>query len=128
MEIIVFTFTSGNWKLTSDYKAPFEAKSKSCTIGVCLQVGREVVCLVGGLCQGYLWARQYRRDRREDWAITGWSLETRVMLECEREYQEHLLLSVMPAYIAAEVRLYQDQSDSASLYCARQVRISGLNY
>ena len=25
------------------------------------------------------------------------------MLECEREYQEHLLLSVMPAYIAAEV-------------------------
>ena len=28
---------------------------------------------------------------------------TRVMLECEPEYQEHLLLSVMPAYIAAEV-------------------------
>ena len=27
------------------------------------------------------------------------------MLECEREYQEHLLLSVMPAYIAAEVVL-----------------------
>ena len=83
------------------------------------QVVREVVCLVAGLCQGYLWARQYRRDRREDWAITGWSLETRVMLECEREYQEHLLLSVMPAYIAAEVRLYQDQSESAihSILC-----------
>ena len=73
------------------------------------QVGREVLCLVGGLCQGYLWARQYRRERRDDWAQTGWSVETRVMLECEREYQEHLLLSVMPAYIAAEVR---DQSKS----------------
>ena len=69
------------------------------------QVSREVVCLVGGLCQGWLWARQYQRDRREDWAHTGCSVETRVMLECEREYQEHLLLSVMPAYIAAEVRL-----------------------
>ena len=60
---------------------------------------------MGGLCQGYLWARQYQRDRREDWAHTGSSVETRVMLECEREYQEHLLLSVMPAYIAAEVSL-----------------------
>ena len=95
--------------MTSDYTAPLESKCLPSS-----QVVREVVCLVAGLCQGYLWARQYRRDRREDWAITGWSLETRVMLECEREYQEHLLLSVMPAYIAAEVRLYQDQSESAS--------------
>ena len=96
---------------------------------------REVLCLVGGLCQGYLWARHYQTDRRQDWAITGWSLETRVMLECEREYQEHLLLSVMPAYIAAEVRLSLDQSHSASHYCfktthsdAGQVQIAGLNY
>ena len=72
---------------------------------------------MGGLCQGYLWARQYQRDRREDWAHTGSSVETRVMLECEREYQEHLLLSVMPAYIAAEVRLSQDRSQSGSLSC-----------
>ena len=37
------------------------------------------------------------------WAETHKSIETRVALECEREHQEHLLLSVMPAYIAAEV-------------------------
>ena len=77
-------------------------------------MSREFLCLVGSLCQGWLWARLYQRERREDWASTGWSLETRVLLECEREYQEHLLLSVMPAYIAAEVRLSRDQSNSAS--------------
>ena len=41
--------------------------------------------------------------RREDWQEIRNCVHTRVMLECEREYQEHLLLSVMPAYIAAEV-------------------------
>ena len=33
----------------------------------------------------------------------------RVKLECEREHQEHLLLSVMPAYIAAEVKIMKEQ-------------------
>ena len=47
---------------------------------------------------------QYGKDRKKDWWETRNSIQTRVMLECEREYQEHLLLSVMPAYIAAEVR------------------------
>ena len=30
---------------------------------------------------------------------------SRVRLECEKEHQEQLLLSVIPAYIAAEVRI-----------------------
>jgi adenylate cyclase 2 len=30
-------------------------------------------------------------------------IESRVKLECEKEQQEQLLLSVIPAYIAAEV-------------------------
>lgn len=30
-------------------------------------------------------------------------IESRIKLECEREQQEQLLLSVIPAYIAAEV-------------------------
>ena len=32
-------------------------------------------------------------------------VESRVKLECEKEHQEQLLLSVIPAYIAAEVRI-----------------------
>ena len=31
-------------------------------------------------------------------------IESRIKLECEREQQEQLLLSVIPAYIAAEVK------------------------
>ena len=91
-------------------------------------MSREFLCLVGSLCQGWLWARLYQRERREDWASTGWSLETRVLLECEREYQEHLLLSVMPAYIAAEVRFSRDQSILFLNPGPRLVQDSGLNY
>lgn len=35
-------------------------------------------------------------------------IEQRVKLECEREQQEQLLLSVIPAYIAAEVRNFNN--------------------
>ena len=41
--------------------------------------------------------------RSRSWAGTQLSIRTRVSLEYEKEHQEHLLLSVMPAYIAAEV-------------------------
>lgn len=34
-------------------------------------------------------------------------IESRVKLECEKEQQEQLLLSVIPAYIAAEVTVPQ---------------------
>lgn len=42
--------------------------------------------------------------RTVDGTRTG--IEHRVKLECEREQQEQLLLSVIPAYIAAEVRVF----------------------
>ena len=41
--------------------------------------------------------------RSRAWEGTRQSIQTRVNLECQKEHQEHLLLSVMPAYIAAEV-------------------------
>ena len=61
------------------------------------------MCHLGGLCLGLSYVMQYGQERKKDWRETRNSIQTRVMLECEREYQEHLLLSVMPAYIAAEV-------------------------
>ena len=61
------------------------------------------MCHLGGLCLGLSYVMQYTQERKKDWRETRNSIQTRVMLECEREYQEHLLLSVMPAYIAAEV-------------------------
>lgn len=42
-------------------------------------------------------------NRTVDGTRTG--IQQRVKLECEREQQEQLLLSVIPAYIAAEVKL-----------------------
>ncbi|VVC94691.1 unnamed protein product [Leptidea sinapis] len=42
------------------------------------------------------------RAHRNTFAGTRTCLEQRVKLECEREQQESLLLSVIPAYIAAE--------------------------
>lgn len=44
------------------------------------------------------------RAHRNTFAGTRTCLEQRVKLECEREQQERLLLSVIPAYIAAEVK------------------------
>lgn len=43
-------------------------------------------------------------NRTVDGTRTG--IQQRVKLECEREQQEQLLLSVIPAYIAAEVSLF----------------------
>ena len=49
-------------------------------------------------------------------------VESRVRLECEKEHQEQLLLSVIPAYIAAEVSdmdraLTSQQTDEFTLEC-----------
>ena len=44
-------------------------------------------------------ARQRTFERTQE------CVESRVKLECEKEHQEQLLLSVIPAYIAAEVHL-----------------------
>jgi len=40
---------------------------------------------------------------RKTFSGTKTVIESRIKLECEREQQEQLLLSVIPAYIAAEV-------------------------
>ncbi|KAJ8683942.1 hypothetical protein QAD02_019734 [Eretmocerus hayati] len=44
------------------------------------------------------------RAHRQTFASTKTIIESRIKLECEREQQEQLLLSVIPAYIAAEVK------------------------
>lgn len=48
---------------------------------------------------------RYMSDSTHTNAVVGTrtGIEQRVKLECEKEQQEQLLLSVIPAYIAAEV-------------------------
>ncbi|KAK2576760.1 hypothetical protein KPH14_005405 [Odynerus spinipes] len=56
--------------------------------------------ILAGLYYRILTATAHRRT----FAGTRTVIESRIKLECEREQQEQLLLSVIPAYIAAEVK------------------------
>lgn len=68
-----------------------------------LQVIGEVIFLVTASVSGlyYRIMSDAAHTRTVDGTRIG--IEQRVKLECEREQQEQLLLSVIPAYIAAEV-------------------------
>ena len=46
------------------------------------------------------------QSQKETFEKTRCTVESRVKLECEKEHQEQLLLSVIPAYIAAEVSFF----------------------
>lgn len=68
-----------------------------------LKLFGEIVMLASASVSGlyYRIMSDAAHNRTVDGTRTG--IEQRVKLECEREQQEQLLLSVIPAYIAAEV-------------------------
>ncbi|CAG4939555.1 unnamed protein product [Parnassius apollo] len=76
-----------------------------------VQFYRQLVCELALLLSASGIGLYYRvlteRAHRNTFAGTRTCLEQRVKLECEREQQERLLLSVIPAYIAAEVRFHK---------------------
>ncbi|GBP33504.1 Adenylate cyclase type 2, partial [Eumeta japonica] len=63
----------------------------------------ELALLISASGVGVYYRALTERAHRNTFAGTRTCLEQRVKLECEREQQERLLLSVIPAYIAAEV-------------------------
>ncbi|XP_037294746.1 adenylate cyclase type 2 isoform X2 [Manduca sexta] len=64
----------------------------------------ELILLLSASGIGVYYRALTERAHRNTFAGTRTCLEQRVKLECEREQQERLLLSVIPAYIAAEVK------------------------
>ncbi|XP_026733565.1 adenylate cyclase type 2-like isoform X2 [Trichoplusia ni] len=64
----------------------------------------ELALLLSASGIGLYYRALTERAHRNTFAGTRTCLEQRVKLECEREQQERLLLSVIPAYIAAEVK------------------------
>jgi adenylate cyclase 2 len=68
------------------------------------QVLAEIIFLASGSVSGLYY--RIMSDAAHIDAVDGTrrGIEHRVKLECEREQQEQLLLSVIPAYIAAEVK------------------------
>ncbi|XP_015594006.1 adenylate cyclase type 2 isoform X2 [Cephus cinctus] len=68
------------------------------------QLVGETILLLAGCAAGLYFRNLTARAHRRTFAGTKTVIESRVKLECEREQQEQLLLSVIPAYIAAEVK------------------------
>ena len=52
---------------------------------------------------GYYYQHMAAWSHKQTFEMTRHCVTSRVKLECEKEHQEQLLLSVIPAYIAAEV-------------------------
>ncbi|BET03242.1 CurlyCc [Nesidiocoris tenuis] len=64
----------------------------------------DVLFLLAGASLGVYYSKMTETTHREAFAGTRVCIESRVKLECEKEQQEQLLLSMIPAYIAAEVK------------------------
>ncbi|CAH1959862.1 unnamed protein product [Acanthoscelides obtectus] len=64
----------------------------------------ETAMLIAASCTGIYYRRMTEEAHRRTFVGTRTCIESRVKLECEKEQQEQLLLSVIPAYIAAEVK------------------------
>lgn len=62
-----------------------------------------LILLCGNLV-GLYYQRMTAASLQKTFERTQHCVESRVKLECEKEHQEQLLLSVIPAYIAAEVK------------------------
>ncbi|XP_066155288.1 adenylate cyclase type 2 isoform X2 [Euwallacea fornicatus] len=69
-----------------------------------LQLVPESVILVTGSFTGLYYRHLTEAAHRRTFVGTRTCIESRVKLECEKGQQEQLLLSVIPAYIAAEVK------------------------
>ncbi|XP_031784566.1 adenylate cyclase type 2 isoform X2 [Nasonia vitripennis] len=68
------------------------------------EVESDVFFVLTALIAGLYYRVLTSRAHRQTFASTKTIIESRIKLECEREQQEQLLLSVIPAYIAAEVK------------------------
>ncbi|XP_046660486.1 adenylate cyclase type 2 isoform X2 [Homalodisca vitripennis] len=64
----------------------------------------QLVFLLAASIGGFYYRHMTEAAHQQTFVGTRTCIESRVKLECEKEQQEQLLLSVIPAYIAAEVK------------------------
>ncbi|XP_012220110.1 adenylate cyclase type 2 isoform X2 [Linepithema humile] len=69
-----------------------------------IQIIVEIVFFLAAILAGMYYRILTATAHRKTFSGTKTVIESRIKLECEREQQEQLLLSVIPAYIAAEVK------------------------
>lgn len=68
------------------------------------QIAGDTFLLLAAFGSGLYYRILTARAQRRTFSGTKTVIDSRIKLECEREQQEQLLLSVIPAYIAAEVK------------------------
>ncbi|RZF36709.1 hypothetical protein LSTR_LSTR005022 [Laodelphax striatellus] len=68
------------------------------------QLGADLCVLLAANTAGFYYRLMTEAAHQQTFVGTRTCIESRVKLECEKEQQEQLLLSVIPAYIAAEVK------------------------
>ncbi|XP_075224793.1 adenylate cyclase type 2 Ac76E [Lycorma delicatula] len=68
------------------------------------QMGADLCVLFAASLAGFYYRLMTEDAHQQTFIGTRTCIESRVKLECEKEQQEQLLLSVIPAYIAAEVK------------------------
>lgn len=76
----------------------------------CSQMIAEIILLLSASSTGWYYKFMTHKANRIMFLGTRTCIESRIKLECEKEQQEQLLLSVIPAYIAAEVNLNKSNS------------------
>ncbi|XP_017756963.1 PREDICTED: adenylate cyclase type 2 isoform X2 [Eufriesea mexicana] len=69
-----------------------------------IQTCSEIIFLFAAVLSGSYYSILTAKAHNRTFSRTKTVIESRIKLECEREQQEQLLLSVIPAYIAAEVK------------------------
>lgn len=79
-------------------------RPEALTANNCFQLAAEAVFLVCASGTGLYYRHMTEAAHHHTFVGTRTCIESRVKLECEKEQQEQLLLSVIPAYIAAEVK------------------------
>uniref|UniRef100_A0A1B6C545 adenylate cyclase n=2 Tax=Clastoptera arizonana TaxID=38151 RepID=A0A1B6C545_9HEMI len=69
-----------------------------------IMLATELIFLLSASGVGIYYRNMTENAHEQTFLGTRKCIESRVKLECEKEHQEQLLLSVIPAYIAAEVK------------------------
>lgn len=83
----------------------------------------ETILLLTASGTGLYYRHMTEAAHRRTFVGTRTCIESRVKLECEKEQQEQLLLSVIPAYIAAEVSIF-NAPPAVYCYCYRSPFLS----
>ncbi|XP_065349214.1 adenylate cyclase type 2 [Cloeon dipterum] len=89
-----------------------------------MHVLADAIFLASASATGAYYQALTNAAHRRTFKGTRTCIESRVKLECEKEQQEQLLLSVIPAYIAAEVKrsIMLKMADACQDICSKQTR------